>query len=320
MIKILNKYRFIKGAKSKPPTPRLVPPPSGQNFLKSMSVADSVDILCEGPIYGLVDQFGKKVYGLDMLKGIYLNKVPVMNSQGEYNYRNVLMEINLGTENQKPLVNFNHVYIQKNVNFKLLGAIDPNERDERPDNKDSFSNNSVGKVDFTSWAKSANGWPNVPQDPFVFVHHVRNKDVKRIKIGLIVEQLYDTISEGKGRGEAGSMGMNKQSSVELLIKWGIEGSKIYSSRRIIIQGMVLSPYAYMIGEPGIALSFDSASANTGVRTGSQTGFGTSTGAGTPIGGGGGVQPAGGGVNRAPGEYLPPRTEDPFVWQAFARPK
>ena len=73
-----------------------------QNLLKSISISSSMDLLCEGPIYGLVDQFGRKIYGLDMLKGIYLNKIPVMNSRGEYNYRNVLMEINLGTENQKP--------------------------------------------------------------------------------------------------------------------------------------------------------------------------------------------------------------------------
>jgi hypothetical protein len=291
-VKILNRYRFIKGAKSKPPTPRLVPPPSNQNLLKSISISDSVDILCEGPIYGLVDQFGKKIYGLDMLKGIYLNKTPVMNSRGEYNYRNVLMEINLGTENQKPLVNFNHVYIQKNANFKLLGPINPNERDIRPNNTE-FSNNSVGAQDFTSWARGPNGWPDIAQDQFVFVHHIRNKDVKKIKIGLIVEQLYDTISEGAGRGNAGSMGMNKKSSVELMIKWGVEGSQIHSARRIIIQGLVLSPYAYMIGDGNSNL--DSSNSGSTAR------------AGTPIGG----------TTRSPGEYLIPRPPDDFFfWTSY----
>ena len=92
-MKILNKYRFIRGAKGSTPTPALVPPPDNQNVLKSISISNTIDVLCEGPIYGLVDQFGKKVYGLDMLKGIYLNKVPVMNASGQYNFLNILIQL-----------------------------------------------------------------------------------------------------------------------------------------------------------------------------------------------------------------------------------
>lgn len=247
-MKILNKYRFIRGAKSDAPVPKLVPPPDGQNVLKSLSLSSTVDALCEGPIYGLVDQFGKKIYGLDMLKGIYLNKIPVMNAYGEYNFRNILMEINLGTENQKPLVNFNNVHIFKAANFKLLGKIDPNEKDSR-----------VGG-DFTAWAKGNNGWPTLPQDPFVYVHHIRNKDVKKLKIGFIIEQLYDTIDKGLGPGDTGKMGMNKASRVEIFIKWGLEGSKTFSARTVVIEGLVQSPYAYMIGDEVSTL--DSSSGST----------------------------------------------------------
>lgn len=243
-MKILNKYRFIRGAKGDiPPTPALVPPPDNQNVLKSISISHTVDALCEGPIYGLVDQFGKKVYGLDMLKGIYLNKVPTMNASGQYNFRNILMEINLGTENQKPLANFNKVYIYRPANFKLLGKIDPSDRDERPK-----VNPNDPPREFTAWAKGGGGWPTEPQDPFVYVHHIRNKDVKKLQIALIIEQLSDTVSEGTGSGKAGKMGMNKRSSVQLMIKYGVEGAKTFSARTVIIDGLVLSPYAYMIGE------------------------------------------------------------------------
>jgi hypothetical protein len=271
-MKILNKYRFARGAKSDPPTPRLVPPPNNQNLLKSISVSSSVDLLCEGPIYGLVDQFGKKVYGLDMLKGVYLNTVPVMNLKGEYNYRNVLMEINLGTENQKPLVNFDHVYIPKVANFKLIGAINPSEQDIRP-NGSEFSNAGVEAKNFSAWARGSDGWPDVYQDPFVFIHHIRNKDVKKLKIGFVIEQLYDTISEGAGKGDAGSMGNFKKCSVEFLVKWGIEGSTMFSSRRVIVQGVVTSPYAYMIGDG--ASTLDSSAANSGSLGGLNQAFGSS---------------------------------------------
>lgn len=243
-MKILNKYRFIRGAKGDdPPTPALVPPPDNQNVLKSISISQTIDVLCEGPIYGLVDQFGKKVYGLDMLKGIYLNKVPTMNASGEYNFRNILMEINLGTENQKPLVNFNKVYIYKPANFKLLGKINPNDTDPRP-----RVNKNDPPREFTAWAKGGGGWPSEPQDPFIYVHHIRNKDVKKLQIALIIEQLSDTVSEGTGPGKAGKMGMNKRSSVELMIKYGVEGAKTFSAKTVIVDGLVLSPYAYMIGE------------------------------------------------------------------------
>jgi hypothetical protein len=246
-MKILNKYRFIRGAKGgDAPIPALVPPPSGQDLLKSISIYQGIDALCEGPIYGLVDQFGKKIYGLDMLKGIYLNKVPAMNFAGEYNFRNILMEINLGTENQKPLANFNKVYIYKPANFKLLGKIDPNEQDIRP-NGTLLSNPRVERRNFSSWAMGV-GWPSQPQDPFVYVHHIRNKDVKKIQVAFVIEQLSDTVSEGEDKGKAGKMGMSKRTRMELMIRYGIEGSKTFSSKRVIIDGLVLSPYSYMVGE------------------------------------------------------------------------
>ena len=240
-MKILNPLRFIRGAGgSNPPVPALVPPPDGQNLKKSISIYECVDLLCEGPIYGLVDQFGKKVYGLDMLKGIYLNGNAVMNYKGEYNYRNIMMEINFGTENQKPLVNFRNVHIPKPVNFKLLGPI-TNEQDIR-------ANPNGGEVrNFTKWAINSEGWPNQAQDPYIFVHKIKNRDVKKLKVSLVVEALMDTVDRGPAKGEAGKMGMSQASSLDLIFKWGVEGSPNYISKRIPISGLVQSPWAYMIG-------------------------------------------------------------------------
>lgn len=239
-MKILNPYRFYKGkgGGDKAPVPALVAPDS-QSLLKSISISESVDLLCEGPIYGLVDQFGKKVYGLDMLKGIYLNKVPVMNYDGKYNFRNVVMEINLGTENQKPLENFKNVYIWRPANFKLLGPI-TTDKDLRPDP------NGGPSRDFTSWAT---GWPTEAKDPFVYTHHIKNKDVKKIRLSLIIESLFDTVDQGSGKGQAGKMGMNKSTDLRISVTCGVEGSNKVIVKEYSIFGTVTSPYACMLGEP-----------------------------------------------------------------------
>lgn len=243
-MKILNPCRFMKGGGGgSAPIPALVPPSDYKNaYRKSISVIQIIDALCEGPIYGLVDQFGKKVYGLDMLKGIYLNGTPVMNNAGEYNFRNILMEINLGTENQKPLPNFKNVEILKPASFKLLGPIRGKESDLRKDPNDG------SLKDFTQWARTRGDWPSEDKDPFVFVHKVRNKDVTKLKVSLLVEALYDTVDQGESAGKSADMGMSKSTSVELMLKYGLENSNIYYSRPIVINGTATSPFAYMLGD------------------------------------------------------------------------
>lgn len=256
-MKILNPIRFYRGSKGDKTIPALVPPDQ-QSLLKSISVSESVDLLCEGPIYGLVDQFGKKVYGLDMLKGIYLNKVPVMNYDGKYNFRNVVMEINLGTENQTPLQNFNNVYIWKPASFKLLGPIvNNNVKEFSPDQRQDPNNGSLR--DFTAWAT---GWPTDTKDPFVYVHHVKNKDVKKIRISLIVEALFDTIDKGNKDG-AGKMGMSTPTNLTIVVTCGVEGSNKIFTKQYELNGTVQSPYACMLGEP---LAQFNSSSNSGAAS------------------------------------------------------
>lgn len=239
-MKILNPLRFYRGhgGGGKTSIPALVPP-NQQSLLKSISIAESVDLLCEGPIYGLVDQFGKKVYGLDMLKGIYLNKVPVMNYDGKYNFRNVVMEINLGTENQTPLQNFKNVSIWRPANFKLLGPI-TTDQDVR------VAVNGGSPRNFTAWAT---GWPTEAKDPFVYVHHIKNKDVKKIRVSLIVESLFDTIDKGERDGSAGKMGTSTPTNLTITVTCGVEGTNKIFTKQYELYGTVQSPYACMLGEP-----------------------------------------------------------------------
>jgi hypothetical protein len=268
-MKILNPYRFFKGAfgsGTDAATPKLIPPGGDSRLLKSISIYECVDLLCEGPIYGLVDQFGKKIYGLDMLKGIYLNDTPVMNYKGEYNYRNVMMEINFGTENQKPLNNFKKVYIARPANFKLLGPITNTDT-----GAEAALNTRSGGRNFVNWAKSSDGWPSENQDPFVFIHKIKNKDVKKLKISLLIEQLFDTVSEG---GDSkGGLGTNKATNLELIIKYGLDGGLILGNRTIVINGYVQSPYGLMIGDGSNMGVGGTVNANIGVGNSGSGGLG-----------------------------------------------
>jgi hypothetical protein len=245
-MKILNPYRFYRGGKGEADTPALMPPRK-QDLRRSISISESVDVLCEGPIYGLVDKFGKKVYGLDMLKGIYLNKTPVMNAYGEYNFRNVMMEINLGTENQKPLANFKNVYIMKPAGFKLLGPIN---NQLTPDGSIDvrYSNGEKGVEDRRNFSQWAVGWPTQSQDPFVFVHQIRNKDVKKVRVSMLIEALFDTVDIGRG-GKGEDIGLSKSTTVRLLVKTGIDGAAPFSIKEYPITGTAQAPFALTLGEP-----------------------------------------------------------------------
>lgn len=243
-MKILNPYRFLKGKGGSGgktgEDPKLVPPSAENNRLRrTISLSETIDILCEGPIYGLVDQFGRKVYGLDMLKGVYLNGMPIMNNKGEYNFRNILMEINLGTENQKPLPSFKNVNIPRGGGFKLLGPIKAVD-----DATEAPLNNRAGG-NFVNWAKTGD-WPSENKDPFVFVHKIKNKDVKKLKISLLVEALSDTVDVKTGT--TNNIGTSKEATMTLFLTYGLENSFIATSRTITIRGTATSPFAMMIGD------------------------------------------------------------------------
>jgi len=96
MKNILNKKRLMicgaggggGGGGSAPPPPPppvitqypgvLAPPQMGQlNTLASFSYAEMIDLLSDGPIDGLVNKFGRKVYDENIFEGIYFNDTPI---------------------------------------------------------------------------------------------------------------------------------------------------------------------------------------------------------------------------------------------------
>lgn len=85
--------------------------------LQSTAFIKAMDLLCEGPIEGIVDATGKLAKGSDIFKGIYLNEVPVqLTKKGAplYNFRNVSIAYKKGTETQTPF------YTEQNDDFYWL--------------------------------------------------------------------------------------------------------------------------------------------------------------------------------------------------------
>ena len=74
--------------------------------LQSTSFLKALDLLTEGPIEGFCDATGKLVDGNDILKGIYLNEVPIKQTNeldiDQYNFRNVSLAYKKGVEDQAP--------------------------------------------------------------------------------------------------------------------------------------------------------------------------------------------------------------------------
>lgn len=70
-----------KGKGDAPPPPQLNPPKLGAlSLLSSYSYSESVDLLSEGPIEGIVNQNGQYLSGHRIFEGIYIDDVPIKKS------------------------------------------------------------------------------------------------------------------------------------------------------------------------------------------------------------------------------------------------
>ncbi len=78
--------------------------------LRSTAFAKVVDLLCEGPIQGLVNG----------LKSVYLDGVPIENPDGSRNFENVSFEFRPGTQGQTHIEGFSSVENEVSVNVEVL--------------------------------------------------------------------------------------------------------------------------------------------------------------------------------------------------------
>lgn len=72
-----SKSRGIKGSAT------LEPPAGGQSALQSVASMSVLDLISEGPIYGLVDAEGKKANNISILESLYLDDTPVLGKNVE---------------------------------------------------------------------------------------------------------------------------------------------------------------------------------------------------------------------------------------------
>lgn len=77
---------------------------------RSFQIARMLEVISEGEIHGLVD---------DMCS-VYLDKTPLQNKDGSFNFKNVSVYANSGTQNQDPLREFTSVEKEIDVNTKIL--------------------------------------------------------------------------------------------------------------------------------------------------------------------------------------------------------
>lgn len=77
---------------------------------RSFQIARILEVLSEGEIYGLVDD----------MSSVYLDKTPLQNKDGTFNFKNVSVYANAGTQHQDVLKEFSSVEKEINVNTKIL--------------------------------------------------------------------------------------------------------------------------------------------------------------------------------------------------------
>jgi hypothetical protein len=75
--------------------------------LQSTSFLKALDLICEGPIEGFCNQTGKLVSGQNILEAVYLNEVPIKQTNdfdpfGQYNFRNIQLAYKKGDAHQQP--------------------------------------------------------------------------------------------------------------------------------------------------------------------------------------------------------------------------
>lgn len=77
---------------------------------RSFQILRMLEVISEGEIEGLVDD----------MRSVYLDKTPLCNKDGSFNFKNVSVYANAGTQDQDVLKEFNSVEKEINVNSKIL--------------------------------------------------------------------------------------------------------------------------------------------------------------------------------------------------------
>jgi len=97
---------------------------SDANTRRTKAHVRTVEILSEGVIEGFVDQEGNVLTG-DISKAIYFDQTPVQNTDGSYNYKNVIIERHLGLPDEGYFKAVNGVETPVGVEVQVKKALGP---------------------------------------------------------------------------------------------------------------------------------------------------------------------------------------------------
>ena len=192
------------------PPPELYPPQANSDLLRSYSSATVVDLLCEGPIYGLVDSDGRALESFEYGRGVFFNDVPVQDDNRLYNFQQSKIELYHGLERLSTdgLEDFNipsislssNTYKDLPVNKIIYGPFDRNQGA-------AFGTGSIdvrGARNFSSWAQD---YQHTGEAKGHF-HTVTEDHINEAFINFKITKLFDTNDAG-----AYVVGTNKPTNI-----------------------------------------------------------------------------------------------------------
>ena len=289
---IIEKRKALSVAGSKGTVPSYLMPPSSAFAKVGFQIYEALDLLCEGPIGGLVSKEGlvletnrttkgfsskknvrgSNVCGID--KGIYFDDIPLRESTNEPTVAKYDCIFRDGSEYQAaPEILSNPQKITK-IGTMIRGAwINSNG-----------AKDGSGSLDTRSQGRDFVGWQNyIPREVLEKPYYYENydKEIDKLTISLQIDALYDTYDyAGKSETKSGKsrLGTNKAEQVTLEVTVGkidkngkevSAGSASFTTRagkgvtlgnangRIAITGVITSPYALSL--EGITLPILSSS-------------------------------------------------------------
>lgn len=215
--------------------------------LQSTSFVKTLDLVSEGPIQGFCDETGKFVTGTDILKGVYLNEIPVKNTvidaateRGAYNFRNIHLAYKKGIEDQVGL------YAREDTQYT-----DPTSpyywlKDF------AYSSQTISKnLNLTNQVRldEREGTNQNKQINSQHTHSIIDQDVDWLGLTIGVQQCYQIADDGEQLSNVGVFHIwgdftgvahrtLPENSVVRVLDDGVNEHNIY----LYISGLALSPY------------------------------------------------------------------------------
>lgn len=230
----------------------LLPPDvaNKKDLLLSTQVYDIVDLLCEGPIYGFVDSSGVLVSGIEMAKAMYMNDVPLMNSDefDTVNYQYINIQYMLGDEIQVPLTTPSNISKEKTYGDPLIGPW--NWTSGNPTGIETIDARKYAglNIEYGKWWKTQIGSGEIPYSaPMPILHEIDNYWVDAARLNLTVSSLYNINNTSPVQQ---NVGRKMPSYINYNVEYGVRdingAMRDQVVKNMTITGIVDSPYGLSV--------------------------------------------------------------------------